>query len=169
MFEKILEKVNSLTNNQKIALVERILNKKLVGVKEQIKVFGPYKVAIETKARIDSGARKSSIDVRLAEKAGFKKATLLLQKLKKVKIMNKNDGKKIIENIEKNIKNEFKYVSYLDVIKSSHGYSIRPIINVKLELAGNKFETEANLYDRSHMTFSVLVGRNSLDKFIVCT
>ncbi len=38
----------------------------------------------------------------------------------------------------------------------------RPVVTVKIEIGGEKFEVEANLNDRSHMRYPVLIGRNLL-------
>ena len=38
----------------------------------------------------------------------------------------------------------------------------RPVVRVRIELKGRIFKTEANLQDRSHMKFPVIIGRNLL-------
>ncbi len=38
----------------------------------------------------------------------------------------------------------------------------RPVVRVTIELKGKKFRIEANLNDRSHMKYPVLIGRNLL-------
>jgi len=38
----------------------------------------------------------------------------------------------------------------------------RPVVRVTLEIKGKKFQIEANLKDRSHMKFPILIGRNLL-------
>lgn len=44
----------------------------------------------------------------------------------------------------------------------------RPVVNVTLEIKGRKFNTEANIKDRSHMRFPLLIGRNLLyNRFVV--
>jgi hypothetical protein len=40
--------------------------------------------------------------------------------------------------------------------------SIRPVVKVHVELVGKTFLAEANLQDRSHMKFPMLIGRNIL-------
>ena len=38
----------------------------------------------------------------------------------------------------------------------------RPVVKVRIEIKGKKFTVEANLNDRSHMKYPVLLGRNLL-------
>lgn len=39
---------------------------------------------------------------------------------------------------------------------------IRPVVRVRIEVRGKIFDTEANIQDRSHMKFPVIIGRNLL-------
>jgi hypothetical protein len=38
----------------------------------------------------------------------------------------------------------------------------RPVVKVTIEIKGKKFKVEANLNDRSHMKYPILIGRNLL-------
>ena len=86
----------------------------------------------EILARIDTGATRSSIDMRLA-------AELKLGP--------------IIEN---------------RLVKSAHGNKLRPVVKVKLKLAGKETEELFTIADRSHMTYKILIGQNVLKQgFII--
>ncbi len=41
-------------------------------------------------------------------------------------------------------------------------YVRRPVVKVRIRLKGRVFDTEANLQDRKHMKFPVIIGRNLL-------
>jgi len=43
---------------------------------------------------------------------------------------------------------------------SLKGHVMRPVVSIKIEIKGRVFETEANIQDRSHMKFPVIIGRN---------
>ncbi|MFH1294691.1 MAG: RimK/LysX family protein [Candidatus Aenigmatarchaeota archaeon] len=44
----------------------------------------------------------------------------------------------------------------------------RPVVRALLEILDEKFDTEVNIQDRSHMTFKMIIGRNILSgNFIV--
>jgi hypothetical protein len=46
----------------------------------------------------------------------------------------------------------------------------RPVVKAKIRVKGRTFNTEANIQDRSHMTFPVIIGRNILSgNFIIDT
>jgi len=53
-------------------------------------------------------------------------------------------------------------------IKSSHGDSLRPVVEVELEIKNKKLKTSFNLTNRSHMKCPVLIGLEVLKKdFII--
>ncbi len=98
----------------------------IIGLYEDITIFYGSNKEMTILARIDTGATKSSIDKKLAEK-------LKLGPITRTK-----------------------------VVKSAHGSTVRPMINVNVELAKIKLEEEFTLADRSHMKYKVLVGQNIL-------
>ena len=48
-------------------------------------------------------------------------------------------------------------------IRSSHGKSERPVINVEVVVGGIRHISEFTIIDRSHMKYPVLIGRNILE------
>ena len=50
------------------------------------------------------------------------------------------------------------------VVRSSHGTSIRPIVRAKIIMNGSIHMEEFTLAPRSHMTYPVLIGQNILKK-----
>lgn len=100
-------------------------DKNIIGLVEKVKILAEDK-EIEILARIDTGATKSSIDLRLAEK------------LKLGPIV----GTKIV--------------------KSAHGVSTRPLVEVNLIIENKKIKDQFSIADRSHMKYQVLIGQNVL-------
>jgi hypothetical protein len=100
---------------------------KIIGLIERIKIKGKGG-SEEVDALVDTGAKLTSIDYRLAEsiKPGPPVRTF------KVKAP-------ALKRVTK-----------------------RPVVRVIIEIAGKRFETEANLSDRSHMKYPVIIGRNIL-------
>ncbi len=44
----------------------------------------------------------------------------------------------------------------------------RPVVKVRIEINGREYEAEANLNDRSHMKYPVIIGRNIIhENFII--
>lgn len=50
------------------------------------------------------------------------------------------------------------------LVKSAHGNKLRPVINVKLKLAGKDLKARFTIADRTHMRYKVLIGQNILKK-----
>ena len=101
-------------------------SKKVVGTVEEVvlrSAHGEKRVL----ARIDTGAKLSSLDAKIAEELGLKE------------------------------------VSRIQKIRSSHGRSERPVVNVRVEVGGVEHFSEFTVIDRSHMKYQVLIGRNVLE------
>ena len=50
------------------------------------------------------------------------------------------------------------------IIKSAHGHALRPIIKVRIRLAGIIIKKEFTVADRAHMKYKILIGQNILKK-----
>ncbi len=103
------------------------MSKKTVGLIEKVKVYGNGN-SVEAEAIVDTGAKMTSIDIKLAGEA----------KLGPVVRMFKTKAP-ITKEVAR-----------------------RPVVKVTIKIKGKKFEVEANLNDRSHMKYPVLIGRNLL-------
>lgn len=79
-------------------------------------------------ARVDTGATKSSIDIKLAEELGLGVAHRSI------------------------------------FIKSAHGSKRRDVVNVDVEIKGERMRVECTLAERTHMKFRFLIGQNILKK-----
>ncbi|UCC91621.1 MAG: ATP-dependent zinc protease [Candidatus Aenigmatarchaeota archaeon] len=101
--------------------------KKTIGLVEKVRIYGNGS-SVEAEALVDTGAKMTSIDIRLAGKA----------KLGPVVRMFKTRAP-----ITKEVDH-------------------RPVVTVTIKVKGKKFTVEANLNDRSHMKYPVLLGRNLL-------
>ncbi len=54
------------------------------------------------------------------------------------------------------------------IIKQSHGQSVRPVVKVKVNVAGKLVDAEFTISNRSHMKFPALIGQNILkDGFLI--
>ena len=106
--------------------------KTIVGIVEDVTLEGDKKV--KTYAVFDTGARLTSIDVKLASRANVGPV------VRTARVKNPS------------LKTQIR----------------RPVVRVGLKIKGKKYECEANLQDRSHMTAPMLIGRNILvGNFIV--
>jgi hypothetical protein len=105
--------------------------KEIIGILENVTVYGKDKRKREVFARIDTGATKGSIDAILA-------AELHIGPIKEHKL-----------------------------VKSAHGRTLRPVVRVKIKLAGKTITKDVTIADRSEMKYSMLIGRNMLEGFLI--
>ncbi len=108
-----------------LVMHSRINGKTVIGLTAGIAIENS-KGSKNVRAKVDTGATKSSIDIALAQK-------LHLGPVIKSKI-----------------------------VKSAHGHTIRPIVEITITLAGKTMKEEFTLADRKHMKYPVLIGQNIL-------
>jgi hypothetical protein len=99
----------------------------LIGLTEFVTIHGHKSRRV--KARIDTGATRSSLDDSLAKELHL--GPILTRRK----------------------------------VKSASGSGKRPIIECSITFAGKKIKAEFNLAPRSHMKYSLLIGRNILKKY----
>jgi alpha-L-glutamate ligase-like protein len=122
---------------------------------------------IELKAKIDTGADRSSIDEELARKLGYENEIDEFNEVIKNLEIDNNATKEILDE---KIKDKLeKWGDDFDtvVIKSSHGVSYRLLIKMNIELSGIKLISKMSVTDRSNLEFPVIIGRKSLGRFLV--
>ena len=103
----------------------------VLGVREEIRIIGKNGER-KVMARIDTGAKTSSIDEGLAKEMGIG-----------LSVSTKE-------------------------VWSSHGNSVRPVINARIVIGGKGLNAEFTIIDRSRMRYPVIIGRRVLeDGFIV--
>jgi len=149
--------------------IEQISGKRVIGLIQNISLYSlDGKIKESVKAKIDTGADSSSIDLSLAEKLGY---TDIIEALEAYEL-NKNDisfeeARKLMRTLNKEITPKFEYLRDISLIKSSHGISLRPTVKITIEIEGYKFETYGNIYDRKKLNFKVIIGRKSLNNFLL--
>jgi alpha-L-glutamate ligase-like protein len=145
--------------------LEEISGKKVIGAIEKVKLISKDGKEIEVEAKIDTGADWSSIDNALAQQLGYGSALEEFEKLNisydDLKNTNRDDRRKLYEKIP-NI------ISAIPV-KSSHGYTYRPMINIEFVMDNITISTKITIADRSHMQYPMIIGKVNLKKFLIDT
>ncbi len=98
--------------------------REIIGLVEDIEIMGRKK--LKTRALFDTGAHRTSIDVRLAARAELGPI------VKTTLVRNPGSSREVR----------------------------RPIVEATIRIRGRSFRTDANVQDRSHMAFPVIIGRN---------
>ena len=126
------------------------------GLDQQTKTVGWVENAVisgvekEVKVKLDTGAKTTSINAEILEKLDKDSESGGMIKFKF------KDGNKTKEVYERPI------VRWVE-IKSREGANMRrPVVRMKLCIAGRWVEEEVNLADREDFNYPVLIGRNML-------
>lgn len=159
---EIEEQVESLTGKEIIGLIETVTVSpivELVNTKKQ-------KNSKETvKAKIDTGALRSSMDYNLAIALGYSE----IRKLKDVfekKYSSSEDAQKDVPDIKERVQ-DFQYITGITVVRSSNGFTIRPVIEAELTLGEITRTYQFTVSDRSSLLYPVILGRSDLGKFLI--
>lgn len=143
--------------------VEEISGKKVIGTVEKVKFIGKNGKEIEVEAKIDTGADRTSIDCELAIQLGFQKTVEEFESLKQPYEQLKNLSKEERWNMFKNITD----IASTVVVRSTHGYTYRPTINLEMILNNITIPARVAIINRSHLTYPVIVGSASLKNFLI--
>jgi len=146
--------------------IETISGKEVIGIYEKVEFHNGEKVE-ECLAKIDTGADNTSIDKELAIKLGY--GDLLnepdLQEINKE--FSSSEWLSVARELDKKLMPKYEFLSSINLIKSSHGSSLRPNVKIMMRIKDNLFETTATIFDRSSLTYPAIIGRKSLTKFLV--
>ncbi len=126
-----------------------------------------------TKAKIDTGADSTSIDALALSAMGYDKLiNYYLEFRKRVGIPDEVpesvNGAKMADEYTAQIQKELGS-NRLGIIsiRSSHGRSFRLYAEISLKLGDIIYTTSANVYNRSKLSYRVIIGRKSLSKFLI--
>jgi alpha-L-glutamate ligase-like protein len=147
--------------------IEMISGKEVIGIYEKLTIYNSKNETIDCLAKIDTGADSSSIDKTLAVKLGFKD---LIDEIENKNLPNDLDavaGMKLAKEISQDLMPKYPYLIGTNFIKSSHGTSLRANVKITIKIKESLFETNATIFDRSALTYPVIIGRKSLQKFLV--
>ncbi|MFW5702668.1 MAG: sugar-transfer associated ATP-grasp domain-containing protein [Candidatus Dojkabacteria bacterium] len=157
--------------------IERISGKTLIGLYEdvQFSYLEDRRKQYKTKAKIDTGADSTSIDENVMRKLGYDEYLDNFAALKQElnipeQFESKKEAREAAELINKQLEtfqHEHEFDVYCQSISSSHGTTIRLVLEIELELGGYKYRTYANAYDRSKLNYKAIIGRKSLSRFLV--
>ncbi len=143
--------------------IEEISGKKMIGAVEKVTFIGKDGREIIVDAKIDTGADSSSIDFSIAQALGFEETVRAYQALESdwdtLKDLSKEKRWKLFENIPD-------AVSTVPV-HSSHGTTYRVKIQLEMLIDNKRVPVRVTLIDRSRLEYKSIIGRKSLQKFLV--
>ncbi|MBU0671333.1 MAG: RimK/LysX family protein [Patescibacteria group bacterium] len=140
----------------------------ILGLIETVKIKTPTKT-YSLKAKIDTGARRSAIDVSVAEKIGYKSTWMEFEKQKpKIKITKKNfqEKRKLINQAyKKKLLQNIPGLVDIRVVPATNGFTLRPYVKLTYYLKGIKISSQASIVERRHMRYLMLVGVEDMKNF----
>lgn len=148
------------------------MRRPIIGLEEEIKIFTPHTRAfIRRKAKIDTGARTTAIDVSVAKKLGLLHVYTDFHRLMpKLNITTKNFQRvrsHIHSRITPRLKKQIPGLYDIRVIPATNGISVRPYVQLHFHLHGKHIYTIASIVDRKILLYPVLVGKKDLAGFLI--
>lgn len=167
--ERGLGIAKELFSGQLEEAVSTVTGRDVIGLVEPVRLYGKDDIVKTVRAKIDTGADDSSIDIALAKELGFEDAVTLFQSQPIPEHMDYQEASALAKQIGPELMQRNSDITRLSVVKSSHGVSIRMHVKLKLSMAGYKYSIEPNIFDRSHLKYPILVGRRNLSQFLIDT
>lgn len=147
--------------------IASVSGKEVIGIHETITLIDGDNKEHLVKAKIDTGADSSSIDIDLARKLGYSELIEQIEKENLPSGMGREEGYKLQDELRETLVPKYEDLADIRYVGSSHGASLRPYIKVNMVIRETKFETLASIYDRSKLSYPVIIGRKSLSRFLV--
>jgi alpha-L-glutamate ligase-like protein len=147
--------------------IENISGKELIGIYEKVTLIGINENRVDVLAKIDTGADRSSIDEKLAIELGYGEIVNVFKNIKIDKNMSRNEQVNLMTKLTKELAPKYNYLVDVSLVHSSHGSSLRPLVEIKMKIRETTIQTKTTIYDRSKLTYNAIIGRKSLKNFII--
>ena len=147
--------------------IESIAGKDLIGIYETVTFYGKDDKSTATIAKVDTGADSTSIDKEIARKLGYTEVLEIIDSGMIPENIDYEDGLKIVRKLNEELTKKYDDVYEINLVKSSHGMSIRVNIILKIKIQDTTYETKVSIFDRGGLTYNAIIGRKSLTKFLI--
>ncbi len=148
------------------------MRKPIIGLEEEVRLFIPNtKKFIRRKAKIDTGARTTAIDISVAKKLGlfpvYQEFKRLMPKLKLTKQNYQAVRERIRTEVTPKLRKQIPGLYDVRVIPATNSISIRPYVRIHIHLHDKHITTIASIVDRKILLYSVLIGKKDLAGFLI--
>ena len=151
--------------------IQAIAGKKLISLIQPIKVYNrDGKNRMVLKAKVDTGAGFSSIDINVAREIGYKSAINFFKKMEFPNIFaTRKEAIEAAHVFEEALVGHEEETGIVNthVITSSTGITLRIAVKLSCKIDDKVFEIEANIRDRSQLEFPMIIGSRALGGFLI--
>ncbi len=148
--------------------LEETSGKKVIGSVEKVRLIGKNDLEEEVKAKIDTGAYTTSIDIELAKKIGYEHLVDEWQKIDFSKYeISRNNADNVAEKIFSEVRDNIPDLVDVSAVFASSGSSFRPLIKIPFVIDNKRIVAKVNIVDREGMQYPMIVGKRNLYKFLV--
>jgi hypothetical protein len=123
-------------------------------------------IKIPVKAKIDSGARSSSIDYKLGQYIGYSPVVDFIKPFKLGSPMTEDQARVLIKKIKKDLRSHTE-IGKIKLVHSASGSTVRVTVPVRFKLKSRLIESDINLISREHLTYDMIIGRRDLEGFLI--
>lgn len=148
--------------------IQAIAGKKIISLIQPVKLYHKSKPkSIVTKAKVDTGAGYSSIDVSLAKELGYSDALKFFESFNVPDFFETKAAAREVSHAIALKLFEHPDIVRTHIISSSNGFSVRFAVELKVKINDVPLTLEANVRDRSQLQYSMLLGRRDLKSFLI--
>jgi hypothetical protein len=151
--------------------IEEITGRQVIGLIEEITLFGKDDKKQTIEAKVDTGADSSSIDEALLIKLGYGEVLKEFKALnipEEIALKPLKERLEIVELINKDLAlNPDRLLTKVDTIRAGNGISFRPYISIPISIEGNNINAICSITKRAHLDYKFLIGKKDLKKFII--
>lgn len=150
---------------------KKVQKRIILGLEEEVKIFLPNGKFVRRKAKIDTGARTTAIDISIAKRIGLGHVYDQFQtQLPKLKITPDNfkTMRHYVKTVLKpKLKKTIPGLYDIDVLPAANGITVRPYIKFHFHLRNKHIRTIASIVDRKILIYPVLVGKRDMTGFLI--
>lgn len=143
----------------------------VLGLSEEVKIYLPNGKFIRRKAKVDTGARSTAIDISIAKKIGtyhiYQQFNELMPKLRITKQNYKEVKVLVNSQIKPRLKRQIPGLRDIQVIQATNGITVRPYVDFEYKLKGKRIKTVANIVDRKVLIYPILIGQVDMGGFLI--